>query len=387
MKKILYLLTKSNYGGAQKYTFELASYAHDLNHSVVVAAGGTGEKDSNPGLLAEKLTNEHIRFVYIRNFMRDVSLWSDVKAFFEIAARIRSEKPDVIHLSSSKAASLGALAGKLLRIKKIIYTVHGLPHAESWRPAWQRHLIRLMTRATIKLSDVIITINSEDTKVAKSMTKHPGKINKIPNGIDTFKTLPKHDALTLIGLDLPENALVIGGIGELHPNKNWSTLLHVLTTLPERTHIVIIGTGENEGVLKNTISQLGLSHRVHLTGYQKNAHKLLSIFDIFVLPSKKEGLPYVLLEAGIAGIAVVSADLPGTRDIIDTGTSGLLVKPDKTNLSTALHILLRDDNMKRQIAHNLHEHVVSNFSLNASLQKTIATYDSSKSESTDRIEA
>ena len=66
--KILYLLTKSNYGGAQKYTFELATYAHDLHHSVVVAAGGTGEKEAGPGLLAEKLTNEHVRFVFIKNF-------------------------------------------------------------------------------------------------------------------------------------------------------------------------------------------------------------------------------------------------------------------------------------------------------------------------------
>jgi glycosyltransferase involved in cell wall biosynthesis len=102
------------------------------------------------------------------------------------------------------------------------------------------------------------------------------------------------------------------------------------------------------------------------------AAHLLRAFDIFVLPSKKEGLPYVLLEAGLAGLPVVASDLPGNLDIIDTGETGLLIAPEA--LAGPLQMLVRDEGMRRRLGHALNAHVTTTFSLETMITKTLALY-------------
>jgi len=144
---ILYIITKSNYGGAQKYIFELASAAKDAGHDVSVACGGTGEADAALGLLADKLIANNIPVHPIRNFLRNMSLLNDMKALFEVWRLIRHQKPDVLHVTSSKAGGIGALAGRFALVPRIVFTSHGLTVDEVWRPRWQRILIYLRDNA------------------------------------------------------------------------------------------------------------------------------------------------------------------------------------------------------------------------------------------------
>jgi glycosyltransferase involved in cell wall biosynthesis len=378
-KNVIFLITKSNFGGAQKYVYELACAAKAQGHSVTVACGGTGENGSPLGLLAEKLTKANIRVQRINHFMRNMSIMSDLLAFFEVLTILRTKRPDVLHVTSSKAGGIGALAGRLCGVPRIIFTSHGLTVDEIWRPRWQRALIYVSTWLTLSLAHASIMISKETFTRASAMPLIGSRIHYIHNGVSLVDFDTKEVARENLALHIPPGHVLIGGIGELHKNKNWHIALQTLTTLPLTTHLAIIGSGEEYDSLSLHIEKFNLTNRVHLLGYVPDAAQYLKAFDIFLLPSLKEGLPYVILEAGLAGIPVVASDLPGIRDIIESGTHGLLVDPTPTMLGTVLAMLLRDDGMRRRLSAALQERVMNEFSIQRMNEATFALYDSSRS--------
>lgn len=385
--KIAYLITKSNYGGAQKYTFDLATAAEKKGHSVLVACGGTGEDNASTGLLVEKLEASHIEVRVIHNFLRDVSITKDVRSFFEILSLLHKERPDVLHISSSKAGAIGVLAGRFVGIKRIVFTIHGLPADESWRPRWQRLLIAGVTWLTIYLTHATITISKEDFERLSNQSGIKQKIKRIRNGVEPISFLSADLAKSQLVPQIQPNTILIGGVGELHPNKNWSLLIHALTTLPKNVHICIIGEGEERGQLELLAEKLQVSERVHLVGYQENVATLLSAFTMLVLPSKKEGLPYVILEAGTASLPVITSDLPGTREIIETGMNGILIEQTPNMLSASIQILLRDEGMQRRLGFELNKTVLNGFSQTAMVENTLEVYSSIIPSDTGRADA
>src|ERR1043166_2713598 len=119
-RKVLYVSRKANWGGAKRYVFDLATSLPKDEFDVAVAYG-------QPGRLAEELQKAGIKTHPILSLQRDVSLGVDIKSFFELYRLFKKERPDVVHLNSSKAGGVGALAARLAGIKNIIFTVHGLP--------------------------------------------------------------------------------------------------------------------------------------------------------------------------------------------------------------------------------------------------------------------
>jgi glycosyltransferase involved in cell wall biosynthesis len=375
-KKILFVITKSNFGGAQKYVYELAVATKKHGHSVMVACGGTGGKKAGLGLLAEKLTAAGITVIHIPHFTRNMSADDDFTAFFEVKRLIREERPDVLHVTSSKAGGIGALAGRFLGVPNIIFTSHGLTIDEVWRPFWQRFLIYTGTWLTMWFSHYSIMISKETYERAKRMPIVGDRARFIHNGVAPVDFYTKEEALKELELPIPSHHVVIGGIGELHVNKNWHMAIQTIATMPSHIHLAIIGSGEEYESLEYHIEKFNVKDRVHLLGYVPDAVRYLKAFDIFLLPSKKEGLPYVILEAGLAGLPVVASDLPGNRDIIESGTHGFLVAPEPKLLSTSLEMLLRDEGMRRRFGAALQERVMNEFSIHHMVDETFALYDS-----------
>src|SRR4051812_28358025 len=116
--KILFAVTKGNWGGAQKYVYDLATSLPPADFEVSAMFGESGE-------LKKRLDEKQIPVHSISALSRDIKIWSDLKAFGQIYQILRRERPDVLHLNSPKMGLLGALAGRLVGVKKIIYTSHG----------------------------------------------------------------------------------------------------------------------------------------------------------------------------------------------------------------------------------------------------------------------
>ena len=144
--KIMYIITKSNWGGAQRHVFDLSTSMKANGHEVWVALGGDG-------ILKKKLEEAGIYTFSIANMNRDINLGKDAGSFKEIYNVIKNKRPDVIHLHSPKAAGLGALAGRLLGTKKIITTVHGWTFNEP-RPAIEKLAIYFFSWLTMLLNHI-----------------------------------------------------------------------------------------------------------------------------------------------------------------------------------------------------------------------------------------
>lgn len=308
-KKILFVITKANWGGAQRYVFDLATTLPKDRFEVAVAFG-------QKGLLAQKLQDTGIQTFLLHTMQRDVSLLTDVWSFFELLGLFRREMPDVVHLNSSKAAGVGALAARVASWRgghpiKIVFTAHGWPFLEK-RAASIRALIWAASWITALLSHTVITISEHDLKETRKMPFVGGKSVRIYNGIDLDFTLGSGQ---IIRDSFPKGVHITGTIGELTQNKNQQALIeeaHKNQTM----FVAIVGEGEERPHLEALIQKYHLKERVKLFGFMP-ASEVLRGFDTFALPSLKEGLPYVLLEAKAAGLPIVANRVGGVGEILD----------------------------------------------------------------------
>lgn len=305
--KVLFVITKGNWGGAQRYVFDLATSLPPHEFSVSVAFG-------QPGDLSKKLADAIIQTHPITSLARDISLGKELRSFFELYRLFKKEKPDIVHLNSSKAGGLGALAARLAGIQKIIFTAHGWPFGEK-RSALTRTMFWIASWITALLSHKIICVSEHDLKKAQIMPFVGKKSVRIYNGIK-----PEHvESGDIIRRAFPNGAVITGTIGELNKNKNQIALLEEARKDPTM-YIAIVGEGEERKNLERAIEKYNLSDRVKLFGFRP-ARDVLKGFNEFALPSIKEGLPYVLLEAKMAGLPIKANRVGGIGEILDKDIS------------------------------------------------------------------
>ncbi|TRZ52320.1 glycosyltransferase family 1 protein, partial [bacterium] len=327
-KKILYVITKSNWGGAQRYVFDLA-VNFSPEYDVSVAFGGEGE-------LKTRLEKAGIRTISLPFLKRDVNPFTDIFTFNKLVELFKTERPDIIHVNSSKIGGMGALAGRIAKVPKIIFTAHGWAFREE-RPAYQKIIIKFLSWLTILFSHAVITVSERDEREALEMPFTKRKIILVHNGIEEPEFLSAEQARESIikedGLSVPENALWIGTIGELHKNKGHIYAIEAFSKLEKTANVLffIIGEGEERKELQQKINEFGLEKKVFLLGKKDGAPKLLNAFDIFLFPSVKEGLPFAILEAGMAGLPTIASAVGGIPEVITDMQTGMLIRPKNSD--------------------------------------------------------
>src|SRR3989339_2166644 len=373
--KIFYIVTKSNWGGAQVYVYNLATNLPKDKYDVAVLYGGEG-------LLTEKLDASGIKKIKVENLGRDISFLDEIKAFKNLINIFSKEKPDIIHLNSSKIGGLGSLAGRLAGVKKIIFTGHGWPFNEK-RPWLQKKIISFFSWLTIVFSHQTILVAKSLMKPISAWPLTTGKLKIIHNGIDYINFLSERDARTLL---LPNKAdkFWIGTVAELHPNKGLDILIEAFSRLVKdmlgnqtgwSLYLVIIGEGEERAHLEKIISGKRLDGRIILLGQIEEARKYLRAFDIFVLPSRTEALPYAILEAGLAGLPIVASEVGGIPEIIPDAEYGLLVPPaNVAELEKSLKYMVIKEHYRALVGTNIQKHIRDNFSMKEMVEKTIKLY-------------
>ena len=373
-KKILYIITKSNFGGAQKYVHELAIEMKKNGHEVAVACGGNGE-------LVEKLHQANIATFEVDGFQRDVSIFKEIKAFFSLIKIIRTFKPDIVHLNSAKAGGLGAFTARLFRVPKIIFTAHGWSFLENRSRSW-RILTWLGSYLTALLSHKIITVSQYDFDHMK-MLGVKNKTKVIHTAISQYNLLPREIAReNLFKPDLikhHQSNIWLVTIAELNQNKNHSTAIDAIaeynSTHTNKIFYTIIGNGELQTSLKEQVNLRGMNDHILFLDYVENAKQYLLAFDIFLLPSKKEGLPYALLEAGLAGLPCIASRVGGIPEVISNQESGILI--DFNNHMTiveALIYLINNPDKRFEFSDNLTNLIENKFNLTDMVTKTNNEY-------------
>jgi glycosyltransferase involved in cell wall biosynthesis len=381
--KILYVITKANWGGAQKYVHDLAVAARGAGHEVVVAYGlpparAGGAQAGEAGALVGKLDALHIRTLPLPTLERDVDLAREWRTFWLLRDMLRQEAPDVVHVNSSKAAGLGVLAARLAGVRRIVFTAHGWAFNEA-RPWWQRVLIYKLAWLTILLSHKTICVSEAIRRDTRWMPFVRGRLVVVYNGVHEPVYKAREEARRALWPH-HEGGTWIGMLSELHPTKRVEDALEAFTLLrrerPE-TRLIVLGEGEERARLEWLVSARGLEGSVRLAGLVSDGDTYLRAFDLFLHTSKSEALGLAVIEAGLAGLPVVATSVGGIPEVIEDGETGILVPPySPRDVARALLSCMADPARGEAMGEALRTFVRTRFDARRMLGETLALYRS-----------
>lgn len=327
--RVLIAITLAEQGGAQSFVLKLAKYLRENGTELLIAAG--------PGeWLKHQCEAENLDFVRIPSLKRDIDPMNDFKAERELESIIREFAPDAVHLNSTKIGFLGSYAAKRANVKNVVYRIGGWVFLEDL-PAWKKTLYKMAETFSARWKDTILCVHPGDAETAKRAGIKPKKeLLGVPNGIDIERfrkaLLPKTEARNILGVG--EDEMIFGTVANFYPPKNLPNYMHacrlVADQMPE-AKFVIIGDGMERKKIEAAISERNLNGRVILPGAINNAETLLSAFDVFVLPSSKEGMAFALLEAMSAGLPSVATDVGAASYMLENGVCGWLAPHDDMN--------------------------------------------------------
>lgn len=276
-------------------------------------------------------------------------------------AAIRRLRPDVLHISLNRpwGSHWAVLGGLALRGVKVL-AFEASPRVS---PAL-RH--RLYKRMTSRLLDAQVTTSKTGASdVAEFSGVAPSRIRTIVIGV------PDQE---LVRLPRPAAGQIVGCLARLDAIKGLDLLVRAMPDLPGVT-AVIVGEGDEHDRLVALAESLNVSDRVIFVGWSDSARDYLTTFDLYALPSRFEGLPSALIEAMLAELPVVAADIGGVRDAVDHGETGLLVAPhDPAALARGIRELLEDPQRMREMGRRGRERATERFNLDRMVAEFEALY-------------
>lgn len=316
----------------------------------------------SPGKEVEKLRKQGYNIHSIQ-IERRIAPISNLKSIKELTTLIYQKDYDLVHVHTPVASVLGRIAAQLAGAKSIIYTAHGFYFHDDM-PVKQYFFYHSVEKAAALLTDLILTQSLEDLVTAKkTQLCNVEKLRYLGNGIDTNRFSRSHIDLDYQQqlrkeLNLPDQAYpIIGMTGRLTAEKGYLELIESIGKLRFRfpnLHLLVIGgqlSSERDAFqsqLNDLIQQDNLSPSVTFTGFRSDITQILSLVDVFTLPSYREGLPRSILEAMAMELPVVATDIRGCREAVVDGQTGLIVPPrNSEKLAEALAKLLENINLRR----------------------------------------
>lgn len=287
----------------------------------------------------------------------------------------------LVHVHTPVAAFVTRLACQRTNTHPVLYTAHGF-HFYKGAPLKNWLLYYNMEKLAARWTDGLITINEEDFEAAKKFRlRNNGQVFYVPGvGVDVEAIQQRAAAIDRstkrreLGID--DKSTVIITVGELNTNKNHTQVLRALSELRKTNlHYLIVGTGENELKLKKMVKQLSLQNNVSFLGFRKDIPELLSASDIFILTSRREGLPRAILEAMAVGLPIIATNVRGNRDLVKHGENGYSVQLDDVQQTILAIEALSSSKSLRESMGEINREVVREYSLERVLSETEVIYD------------
>ncbi|MCB7408774.1 glycosyltransferase family 4 protein [Dorea longicatena] len=323
MKKILYITNISN--GVSSFSIAAVIVAKRLGIEFHLAGNFSGTEK-------EKLDQDRKKYgIQIHQVDLERSPYSpkNYKAYKQVVNIIRENKIEYIHCNTPIGGLLGRLAGKKCKVKKVIYQAHGF-HFYGGAPKKNWLIYYPIEKWLAHYTDVLITINSADFKLAKSKLKlrRNGKVCYVHGvGIDLSKYIDLDDIRKKMRtkMNLNDSDVALISVGELNANKNNRIIIEAIEKLEnEKIHYFLCGEGALEKELKELAEKKGVLDQVHFLEYRTDVKELLQAADVFVMPSIREGLSRSIMEAMASGLPCVVSRIRGNSDLIKDGEGGYL---------------------------------------------------------------
>jgi glycosyltransferase involved in cell wall biosynthesis len=360
--KIIHIITRLDKGGSAENTLLTALGIDEKKYEVILVKGPTYESrmsNKEHATISANLKEARLKGVKIVNIpflLRRINPVYDLLALFSLYVFLIKEKPSIVHTHTSKAGLLGRLAAKLAGIPIIIHTPHGHVFFGYFGPVKTKIFIILENYASRITNKMIALTNKErDDHVLFRITDED-KFVVIPSGVELnkFRELPFNEKQNLKKeLGIPENSLIIGTVGRLEPVKGPEFLIkaagNIISKYPD-AFFIFTGDGPLEQDLKKKAFDLGIKENIIFLGWKDDVSKIISIYDVFALPSLNEGMGRVLVEAMALGKSIVASNIGGIPDLVIHGKNGFLVPPkNQKELAKYIQILLKDEEKREKM--------------------------------------
>lgn len=299
---------------------------------------------------------------------------ADMLALRAVCRYIRAAGPfDIIHGHASKGGAMARLAA-ILTATPVFYTLHGLIVMDPLLPRWRRWLYLSIERSLALATARIIAVSPEEARAATALKLGAARIAIVANGVGKPALTPRHEARQ--AMELPQDAQVVGFIGRLVGQKAPEVLLRAFARTADlipNAYLAMVGSGPLDTELRDLTGSLGIAKRVRWLG-ERDANVCLSGFDVFALSSRKEGLPYVILEAMAAGLPVVATSTAGVESLLNHGENGFVAPPDDPAAFAAGLIALLSDPSRRADFGQASLQRVAHFSIDGMVDKILRLY-------------
>ncbi len=381
--RVLHIITRLILGGAQENTIFSVWGLNKKNCYEVELA--TGPPIGPEGSLIEEAEKRGIKLTIIPHMRREINFFRDVLAFIELYLLIRKGKYTIVHTHSSKAGILGRLAAKIAGVKIIIHSVHGLPFFE-YQNRFLNHIYILCERFAALFTDRLISVcDAMARKAVAAGVAKEDKFTTIYSGIELNHYFNSGISIAekQKELNLERRVPVVGNISRLFELKGHNYLLEaasrVVEVFPE-TKFLLVGDGILRERLIRQAEDLKIRDNIVFTGLveRKEIPKLISIMDVVVHTSLREGLPRVLPEALAMAKPVIAFEIDGIVEIIKDGMNGYLIPPkDSRKLANSIIHLLQDKEKAKRMGEAGREMVNPAFELEVMLERISDVYKES----------
>ena len=277
--------------------------------------------------------------VYVDYLVRPISPLDDLRAFWRIFRTLRQWQPEIVHTHMAKAGTLGRLAAiaynrtrGAARRARLVHTYHG--HVfEGYFGSLSTRVFLSVERWLARRTDALIAISAqvkEDLLHTYGVARQE-QLRLIPLGFDLDRLLviaPEDRRTARASFRIPADAIVVTTVGRLTAIKQHTLFLEMAERLAkdsDRFVFLIVGDGELRAALEARVNELGLAACVRFLGWRGDLETVYGATDVFVLTSRNEGTPVALIEAMAAGVASVSTDVGGVRDVVTDPQLGSLV--------------------------------------------------------------
>lgn len=311
--KILQVITQSELGGAQTVVVQLANKLSESHDVILVAGQGDGKMWD--------MVNENVIKEKCPHLQRSISLKGDLLAAIELRRLYKKYKPNVIHLHSSKAGTLGRL---VFPARRVVYTVHGF---DSIRLAFRKFLP--IERFLQHFCKAIVGVSKYDEQnlIAEGIKKN---VSTVYNGISVPKPFENIDIEAF-----DQDKRVILSIARVAPPKRTDLFIEVARLLPQYNFVWI---GNQQEVTEFGV----LPENCHFLGNIPNAGAYCAQADLLMLPSNYEGLPMVILEAMSFGKPVVASNVGGISEIVRNDINGYTLPNNAELFAEKINRILSD---------------------------------------------
>lgn len=330
MKRVLMLASVASM--IDQFNMPNIALLQKLGYEVDVACNfieGNTCSDERVAELKQKLQDMHVRCYQI-DFARNIKhMGQNMRTLRQVEGLMKQNGYVFCHCHSPIGGVVARIAGHRTKTK-VIYTAHGF-HFYQGAPVMNWLVYYPVEKMLSRWTDVLITINHEDYKLAKKKFKMK-KLTYVPGiGIDTQREglSQKEKEEKRKELGIPQDAFLITNAAEFTPNKNQKTVIEAIEQLHNpNIYFVMCGIGEKKAELEQYVKEHGLEEHIRFVGFRNDLHEILQTSDCFVLSSFREGLSVALMEAMAEGLPVVCGRIRGNVDLIKDGKGGILVSPE-----------------------------------------------------------